>query len=305
MSKFIDISEHNNFSNYNKIVTSDIKGVIIKATEGVTYDDSMRYEHYCKLNGQVPLGFYHMLCVTSSPELQAEKFYDTIKDWNYEIVPVVDVEYNNLRGQAEEYTLRFLNRFMELSGIECIIYTGKCYAEECFSYEFRKNYNWWIASYGVSNVPNIEGCNIVAWQYTESCKDYDFIDGYVDCNILLQDKCFYMGTDSEQVGNTQITERLRIQVLQNELNIQGFRDYEGKSLVVDSIAGDRTLSACPLMKIGATGNITMWLQTFLLVNPDGIFGDQTYRRVIWYQKQNGLTQDGIVGKDTWRKVLGL
>lgn len=303
--KFIDISEHNSFTNYDKIVISDIKGVIIKATEGVTYDDSKRYEHYCKLNGQVPLGFYHMLCVTSSPELQAEKFYDTIKEWNYEIVPVVDVEYDNLRGSAEDYTLRFLNRFMELSGIECMIYTGKCYAEECFSYEFRKNYNWWIASYGVSNVPNVEGCNIVAWQYTETCEDYDFINGYIDSNILLQDKCFFMGTNNEQVGNTDVSKSHAIQVLQNELNIQGFRDYEGKSLVVDGYAGERTLSACPTLRIGAKGNITLWLQTFLLVTPDGMFGDQTYRRVIWFQKENGLTQDGIVGRNTWRKVMDL
>lgn len=38
---------------------------------------------------------------------------------------------------------------------------------------------------------------------------------------------------------------------------------------------------------------------------DGIFGEETYKAVIAYQRAKGLTPDGIVGYNTWKKLLGL
>ena len=87
--KFIDISEHNSFKDYGQLKYSDIGGVIIKATEGVTYDDSLMMKHYENLANVTNIGFYHMLCVTSSPELQAEHFYNRIHGLNYNIVNII------------------------------------------------------------------------------------------------------------------------------------------------------------------------------------------------------------------------
>lgn len=94
--------------------------------------------------------------------------------------------------------------------------------------------------------------------------------------------------------------------LQAECNKQGFSSQK-----VDGIAGPITLAGCPVLKKGATGNITKWLQTTLNTagyncGPvDGIFGDNTKKGVIAYQKAHGLTIDGIVGTKTWSKLLGL
>ena len=96
-----------------------------------------------------------------------------------------------------------------------------------------------------------------------------------------------------------------VRSLQAELNAQGFRDSNGNKLVVDGIAGSKTLSACPTLRIGARGNITKLMQQKIGVAADGIFGNNTKQAVINYQRSKGLVADGIVGRNTWRKLLGL
>ena len=96
-----------------------------------------------------------------------------------------------------------------------------------------------------------------------------------------------------------------VRSLQAELNTQGFRDSNGNKLVVDGIAGSKTLSACPTLRVGARGNITKLMQQKIGVAADGIFGNNTKQAVINYQKSKGLVADGIVGRNTWRKLLGL
>ena len=96
-----------------------------------------------------------------------------------------------------------------------------------------------------------------------------------------------------------------VRSLQAELNAQGFRDSNGNKLVVDGIAGAKTLSACPTLRIGARGNITKLMQQKIGVAADGIFGNGTKQAVINYQRSKGLVADGIVGRNTWRKLLGL
>lgn len=96
-----------------------------------------------------------------------------------------------------------------------------------------------------------------------------------------------------------------VRSLQAELNAQGFRDSNGNKLVVDGIAGSKTLSACPTLKVGARGNITKLMQQKVGTTADGIFGSGTKQAVINYQKSKGLSADGIVGQNTWRKLLCL
>lgn len=96
--------------------------------------------------------------------------------------------------------------------------------------------------------------------------------------------------------------------LQTELNRQGFRDSSGNKLVVDGINGPKTLSACPTVKKGSKGNITLLIQKRLnsvgfSLSTDGDFGTKTYNAIVTFQKNRGLTQDGIVGKNAWTWLL--
>lgn len=76
-------------------------------------------------------------------------------------------------------------------------------------------------------------------------------------------------------------------------------------VVVDGIAGVKTLGSCPLLKVGSTGNVVRFLQSKVGAVVDGIFGYETKASVIRFQINSGLLVDGIVGKNTWRKLLGL
>lgn len=94
--------------------------------------------------------------------------------------------------------------------------------------------------------------------------------------------------------------------LQNECNVQGFSAQK-----VDNIAGPNTLAGCPMLRMGARGNITRWVQRKLNAlgfdcgNVDGIFGVKTKAAVKAFQRAARLIVDGIVGPKTWSKLLGL
>ena len=86
--------------------------------------------------------------------------------------------------------------------------------------------------------------------------------------------------------------------LQTELNRQGAH------LKVDGFYGPKTLAACPLLRFGAQGNITKWLQKRLAIKlQDGIFGNGTLGSVKNYQQALRLSMDGVVGKNTWAALL--
>ncbi|CAM2079613.1 MAG: N-acetylmuramoyl-L-alanine amidase [uncultured Clostridium sp.] len=97
-----------------------------------------------------------------------------------------------------------------------------------------------------------------------------------------------------------------VRELQQECNNQGFSKQN-----VDGIAGPATLAGCPILRKGASGNITKLLQEKLVKlgyntnGVDGIFGSGTYSAVREFQKTRGLSADGIVGQNTWRKLLNL
>ena len=298
--KFIDISEHNTILSLDKIKDCNLKGVIMKATEGTTYIDHIVDIFYTALKDTNNIGFYHYLTSTSSPITQAQNFWNKIKDKQYQIIPVLDVEQDALANNAEYYSQQFIAEFKRLSGQQMLIYSGRYYIEEHFSEYFKKNNFWWVADFSAKDKPIIKDCNIVAWQYTSSSHEYRFALGDLDVSMLYNEDNFFINkkTNSANLINY-------IGVLQAELNAQNFTDKNGNKLIVDGIAGELTLSACPTIKKGAKGNITKWVQDVLKIENDGVFGDITTQAVILYQKKYSLNGDGIIGRKTWQKFLGM
>jgi hypothetical protein len=78
---------------------------------------------------------------------------------------------------------------------------------------------------------------------------------------------------------------------------------------IDGIAGNETLSKCPLLKCGDSGNVVKWLQYCLNslshagLNIDGIYGVETYKAVMLYQRAHNLAVDGEFGQHSWRTIL--
>lgn len=310
--RFIDISEHNTILSIDKIPKSGVSGVIIKATEGTTYQDHAMEILYDGLNGEIPIGFYHFLSATSEPKTQALNFWTQIKDKEFQIVPCLDVERNEkapLEHLSESYAREFIKEFRALSGQDVLVYSNRCYIEEYFSLEFRQEHNWWIADYSANDTPEVIGCHCIGWQYTESGK-YDFNLGDLDVNILVDEDGFFIKELEIPYSDESVlvNDYDNIKKLQHELNKQCFTDYNWDELVEDGLSGELTLSACPTLSTGASGNITSWVQHKLgmeLCQIDGCFGENTRQAVIEYQASHCLKGDGIVGKKTWSKLLGM
>ena len=303
-NKFIDISEHNTILSLGAIKDSNFKGVIMKATEGTTYIDHACDILYEALQSENKIGFYHYLTSTSSPITQAQNFWSKIKDKQYQILPVLDVEQDSLGVNAELYASQFMGEFYRLSGQHMLIYSGRCYIEEHFSLEFKESNIWWVADYSANETPSISGCRVIAWQYTEDERGYAFALGDLDVSILDNEEYFYLDKYCPFSDEPRTSVKF-ISALQNELIVQGFTDKNGNELIIDGVAGELTLSACPILKVGATGNITAWVQSQLEITADGIFGEETRNAVIVYQENMSLDGDGIVGKNTWKKLLGM
>lgn len=101
--------------------------------------------------------------------------------------------------------------------------------------------------------------------------------------------------------------------LQKELNVQGFKDYNGAALVTNGYPGKCTLSACERtpLKYGSKGNITKLVQEMLnklgynTNGIDGSFGPGMKSAVEQYQRDWGLTIDGSFGPQCYKAILGM
>ena len=303
--KGIDISNNNGSINFNGVKNSGVECVYIKATEGTTFQDRYKSAFYggAKTIG-AKVGFYHFLVGTSAPESQAENFFNQIKNYENDLVAMLDVEvnFNNLN----DYIARFITRFQQLTNMEIGIYTYTSFLNEYIDVARFKDFKLWEANYNNNpwNLPSNGFTNRIGHQYTEN-GTIGGVNGNCDVNefnegVLNGNKQVVVNNATTQVA----TDNIYLQ-LQRELNVQGFTDKNGNKLIEDGIPGELTLSACPVVRKGASGNITTWIQLRCGANPDGIFGEKTENAVKWMQRKWNITDDGIVGNNTWRKLLGL
>lgn len=308
--KFIDVYNGDEITNFDE-VKNNFCGVIAKASEGTTGQDSYcRYRYEQCSARDIPIGFYHMLCITSEPETQAENFYNMVGKFKNTIKNCLDVEYDNLKSRAEEYANRFLKRYFELSGQDMIIYSCESYFKDNFSENFLNSHDLWVACYGrkPKGLPNV-----VAWQYSDTCKDYNFVgndEGCVDINeLFVPDRFFREGcTVSAPAINTNSVQENIYLTLQRELNRQGFKDKNGNVLAEDGVPGELTLSACPIIKYGCEGEISRWVQLRIMSpeEADGKFYNKSVQALKWMQANKwGIDPDGICGVLSWSHLLAL
>jgi GH25 family lysozyme M1 (1,4-beta-N-acetylmuramidase) len=199
MKKIIDISNNNGdkILCWSKIAKC-CDGAIFKATEGTTFKDkylNIFYDEAKKQEG-FEVGVYHFLRTTTPARSQAINFYETIKELDIDIIPVLDIEGQEFEGQAEKWANEFIDEFINLTGLRPMIYTNRYFCESEFSLKFRQENLWWLAEYN-PGLKNVAGADVGLWQYTENGLIVG-ISGKVDINKVISNR-IYIENDYEPV----------------------------------------------------------------------------------------------------------
>lgn len=293
--KGIDISMHNGSINFNSVKNNGIEAIIIKATEGVDYIDPNFETYYSQSHNMgFHIGFYHFMSEKTNPTKQAEDFYNSINGKEYDIIPVLDIEinkYNRSRKEISDRCIEFLTRFKELSGIDCVIYTGGFFGRDLLD-DRVKQYKGWIAHYGVSS-PMDTGFQVVGHQYTETGK-VSGISGDCDMNNFNEGILLRSEGISEPKSESYEFFSNKTRYLQSVLGIPS-----------DNIWGPITDEAARNVIAGipyVTPELTRWIQRVLGINIDGVFYTETEAAVKQYQRNHGLVVDGLVGYNTLKSM---
>jgi GH25 family lysozyme M1 (1,4-beta-N-acetylmuramidase) len=193
--KGIDISNNDGAVDCAKIAADGVEYVYIKATEGQSYQDPYMEQFFqgCKDNG-LKVGAYHFLVGTSTPEAQAANFYKKIKDYEWDLVPMMDIE-TSFDGLAN-YVIRFVNAFKQLSPLQLGVYSYTSFLNQITAAKSTiQDFPFWEANYNNDpwNLPDNDiFSNRIGHQYTEkgqisgvycNCDVNSFTDG-----VLLTDK---------------------------------------------------------------------------------------------------------------------
>ena len=185
--KVIDISNNNEAIDFCVARADDVEYVYLKATEGKTFQDSKMEAFYngAKNCGLKP-GAYHFFVGTSSPEEQAENFYKKIKDFDWKLIPIMDIE-TEFEGLCD-YVVRFIKAFKELCPMELGIYTYTGFISNLEPIaDAIKCHPLWEANYNNDpwNLPNNFFTNRIGHQYTETGQIYG-VSGKCDVNSFTQ-----------------------------------------------------------------------------------------------------------------------
>lgn len=318
MLKGIDISMHNGTIDFNKFKENGFDVVIIKATEGVNFIDpnlNKLYEGASKVATNI--GFYHFMSEKTSPSQQAIDFWNAIKDKKFNVLPCLDIETNEYKRSGKEVSNRcveFLEKFEQISGYRCMIYTGGFFGRDILDDRVKK-YKGWIAHYNVSK-PMQTGFQVVGHQFTETGTALG-VKGKVDLNTFTDEvlikKDSKIGPLDKSPRKTpkklweQSITGNEVKALQRELNKQF-----NSGLVIDGYFGESTLKACVTVKQGSKGHLTKIIQERLINKgyisllkqggADGIFGESTVTAIKTLQRNKKLVVDGIVGTNTWKAL---
>ena len=217
--KGIDISNNNGSIDFSEVASDGVEYVYVKASEGATFQDSTMATFYnnCKNNG-LKVGAYHFLVGTSTPEAQAQNFYAMIKDYEWDLTPMMDIETNF--SNLSDYVTRFITAFEALCPLKLGIYSYTSFIDYLTDAEYTiKDMKFWEANYNNDpwNLSSNFFTNRIGHQYTESgsitgisegCDVNSFIEGVLSDNStvagtwqLQNSKWWYKHEDGSYTSN--------------------------------------------------------------------------------------------------------
>lgn len=314
--KGIDISNYQGIFDFNLLVANGIEVCIIESGDGITFTNPYLEQQYTNSKkAGLKVGFYHFFRAEDDCVAQVQAFWNRIKDKEFEVYPILDVEVTMGVENISQAVINFIEEFKKISGYECIIYTYVNFSNTNLN-EDLSNYNCWIADYGVNSIPNTIFKKYVGWQYTDNGKisglsnqfDFDKFNSQIflkSSSHILQNKIKIEAVNNIPLWKKCVHGQI-IKNLQYELDSQF-----NSNLVVDGWFGILTLNACIDIYFGAQGNITKIMQERLIskgfscgvCGADGIYGEDTKKALRDFQSSNELVVDEICGKNTWKALM--
>lgn len=186
--KGIDLSSHNGDVDFKRLVDDSIDFVMLKATEGTTFQDPKFHANYRKARnaGVKAIGAYHFFRFDTDGEMQAMNFLNSLRGKILDLPAVIDIEEwgNPKHISTEEIVDRLsaLISYLNQNGHNVMFYTNKDGYERFLKNRFDE-YPLWICSFSNPPLGEKDDNHWVIWQYshlgwTEGC------DSEVDLNTF-------------------------------------------------------------------------------------------------------------------------
>ena len=181
---FIDISSYQSGIDLSTIFKENpLDGVIIKATEATGYINpyfKTWAEWLC--DHDKPWGAYHFLA-GADPIAEANYFYSAVKHYVGRFIPCADYEADALK-RGTGYLKEFLDEFLRLSGVKCLVYCSQSVTQEQnFTEIAREGYRLWMAQY--ADFSPVYGFNDNPW-HSGSVAPFSGwqMQQYTSCGVL-------------------------------------------------------------------------------------------------------------------------
>lgn len=186
----IDVSRNNGVIEWEGVAKDKrVKFVYVKATEGKGFVDPLyRRNIYRARKVGLKVGAYHFLTSKFSAAAQFQHFKNVVMKEEQDLIPVLDVEENGIRGkwkgkQLQDSVRVFAELVKAYYGKYPIVYSNEHFYNKELAHKFN-NYILFIANY--RSQPSVDGrgkCNI--WQYSERGHLHG-IGEYVDLSRLAK-----------------------------------------------------------------------------------------------------------------------
>ncbi|MBU9739318.1 GH25 family lysozyme [Diplocloster agilis] len=328
----IDVSSYQGKIDWNMVKKDNIDFVILRSILQSGKPDARFEEYYA---GSVAAGFrpdVYVYMYDLTPEysrIRAGKVVDLIRGRKVKRV-WLDLEYAAQRNLSKSRLTEIIKAAAEViqdAGYEVGIYCNQDWYDNVLDVP-NLPYLFWIARYGKNDgtaVPSLRPAAAAIWQHTSNGL-VDGIAGRVDMNICYKPELFGAGSDPSPMPSSGKPE---VKALQNALNLDGYRDNNGKPLEEDGKVGPKTRAAIAKVvlksgpysggwyRVGSEGVMVNWVQIRLneligdriialighLLTEDGRYGNDTRLIVGLWQELRGLKMDYICGPATITSLL--
>lgn len=295
----IDVSHDQGEIDWFSVARSATRFAFAKATDGSTFVDPFFAKNWPRIRDVGLLrGAYHYARPGGDPEAQASHFAGVAGPlaWG-QLPPAIDLEVTDglSKDALIDWTLAFTAKAEALFGCPLIVYTGGLWRNQLGNpvVSGLSTRLLWTARYGsLEPVVPATWTKWTFWQFTDGtygdARAIPGISGPVDCD-------WFAGSEDD------------LQQLS-----AGLTTGTPMAPVPATPAGDvwpGRIFAWPFSPTITGPDVARWQtrvsQRGFPVAVDGIYGPQSKRACIAFQRHAGLTPDGIVGRHTWNATFGV